>query len=734
MMRAPLAIAATALAALLAMTSGTGLADTATQGAKGAARGESDEPPPPPLPELMRPPEWAGKLAAHARTRVGDAFEEARMREQSDATFRAIAAGLARIPDANAPWSVRGVLEDPWRAIPVAATLTGPLTHSKAIRRQPYAVAARAVAVALNVREPVMPRTDTDGTAPQGEPAPDPLAPRHGAIPVPHAKGGIFAMRFLLEEAGLHMNRALEPVLAAADMDRDALAELLSEAPPMVARLKWMTRRTADERTAAIINAMRAATRIDADALAHAVAHFDADIYVTADWTQADSKPLPEALEGAVTGAIFAADLVADLGWVVVGSLEDNTYDMSRIAAVFDPGGNDEYRWSAVRTGMQAVIDLAGDDRYWGAGLQGPGAGIMGLCVIDDHAGNDRYEAPWLGAGAAIAGAGIVIDRAGNDTYRIDRWGCGAAIAGAGILIDFDGNDDYQGSLFVQGVGGPGAVGALIDAGGNDRYRADGADPSVYGTPATDVSFSQGAGFGFRPVLSGGTGMLVDLGGNDRYFGGEFSQGGGYYFGIGIARDTDGRDTWSGDRYAQGWSAHQAVGVLIEDSGDDIFISRTAASQGAAWDQSVSVLLDRRGNDTYRAEGLAQGAAAQQSFAMMIDAGGDDTLDASAPTCQGGSGPNEYHFDSTGARSVSVLMLLDGYKGAGSRSAARTRCSAGRLVPGITITGTAPMSLRDAATAAAAPRAQDAEPAPESALLQGISIIDASGSSPDPAR
>lgn len=704
------------------------------QGGNVAARGESDEPPPPPLPELMQPPEWAGKVAAMARTRVGDAFAEARMHEQSDATFRAIAASLAKVPDANAPWSVRAVLEDPWRAVPVAATLTGPLMHGKAIQRQPYAVAARAAAIALNVREPVMPRTDTEEAAPDGEAAPDPLAPRHGAIPVPHAKGAIFAMRFLLEQSGLHMDRALEPVLASAGMDRDALAELLSEAAPMVARLKWMTRRTADDRTASIIHAMRAATRIDADALAHAIAHFDADLYVTADWTQTDHRPLPDALEGAVTGAIFAADMVPDLGWVVVGSLEDNTYDMSRIAAVFDPGGNDEYRWTAVRTGMQAVIDLAGDDRYWGAGLQGPGAGILGLCVIDDHAGNDRYEAPWLGAGAAIAGAGIVIDRAGNDTYRIDRWGCGAAIGGAGILIDLGGNDDYQGSLFVQGVGGPGAVGALIDAGGNDRYRADGADPSVYGTPATDVSFSQGAGFGFRPVLSGGTGMLVDLGGNDRYFGGEFSQGGGYYFGIGIARDTDGRDTWSGDRYAQGWSAHQAVGVLIEDAGDDIFISRTAASQGAAWDQSVSVLLDRRGNDTYRAEGLAQGSAAQQSFAMLLDAGGDDTLDASSPTCQGGSGANEYHFDATGARSVSVLMLLNGYRGAGARDASRTRCSAGRLVPGITITGTAPMSLRDAAAAAASRHGADAAPAPASALLQGISIIDASGSSPDPAR
>ena len=694
----------------------------------------------------MHAPEWAGKLAALARTRVGDAFAQARMQADCDAAFRAIAAGNETYAHLRAPWSVRAVLDDPWRALPVAATLTGPLAYRQALERQPYAVAARAAAMAFNVREPMMPRTEdaasgTDGASAQGDaqsappaPPPDPLAPRHGAIPVPSAQGAVFAMRFLLEESGLHMQRALEPVMASAGMDRDSLAALLSEAPPTVSRVKWMGQGKFDARTTQVVDAMRAAARIDADALAQAIAHLDADLYVTADWTLADREPLPDALSGAVTGAILTAEMVPDLGWVVIGSTEDNTYDMSRIAAVLDPGGSDEYRWTQIRTGMQGIVDLAGDDRYWGAGLQGPGAGILGMSFIDDYAGNDRYEAPWLGAGAALAGAGIVTDRAGNDSYRIERWGCGAAIGGVGLLMDITGHDDYEGTLFVQGVGGPSSLGALVDAAGNDRYRAAGSEPSTYLTPATSLSFSQGVGFGFRTALAGGTGIMLDLAGDDRYFAGEFSQGGGYFLGIGIARDTGGRDFWSGDRYAHGWSAHQAVGIMIEDSGDDVFLSRTAASQGAAWDQSVSVLVDRSGNDTYRADGLAQGSAAQQAFAMMIDCGGDDTLDAAAPTCQGGSGPNDYHFDSTGARSVSVLLLLDGYRGASARPAERTRCSAGRLVPGVTITGTAPKSLSDAVPAASAPAAADAQPAPANALLMGISIIDASGGNQGPAR
>lgn len=728
---------------LLALALVAAVASSAPQASEAPTEREA---PPPPLPELMQAPEWAGKLAALARTRVGDAFAQARMQADCDAAFRAIAAGQETYANLLAPWSVKAVLADPWRALPVAATLTGPLAHRQALARQPYAVAARAAAMAFNVREPVMPRTEdaapaTGAAAAHGgtqsapaAPPPDPLATRHGAIPVPGAQGAVFAMRFLLEESGLHMQRALEPVLASAGMDRDALAALLSEAPPTVSRIKWMGNDPLDARTREVIGAMRAATRIDADHLAQAIAHFDADLYVTADWSLAEREPLPGALAGAVTGEIFTAEMVPGLGWVVVGSLEDNTYDMSRIAAVLDPGGRDEYRWAAVRTGMQAIIDLAGDDRYWGAGLQGPGAGILGMSVIDDYSGNDRYDAPWLGAGAALAGAGIVNDRAGNDTYRIERWGCGAAMGGVGLLMDNTGHDDYEGSLFVQGVGGPAALGALVDAEGNDRYRAAGSEPSTYLTPATSLSFSQGVGFGFRTALAGGTGIMLDLAGDDRYFAGEFSQGGGYFLGIGVARDAGGRDHWSGDRYAHGWSAHQAVGILVEDSGDDVFLSRTAASQGAAWDQSVSLLVDRNGNDTYRADGLAQGSAAQQAFAMMIDCGGDDTLDAVAPTCQGGSGPNEYHFDSTGARSVSVLLLLDGYRGASARPAERTRCSAGRLVPGITITGTAPKSLSDAASAASSPAAADAPPAPAAALLMGISIIDASGGNGNPAR
>ena len=44
---------------------------------------------------------------------------------------------------------------------------------------------------------------------------------------------------------------------------------------------------------------------------------------------------------------------------------------------------------------------------------------------------------------------------------------------------------------------------------------------------------------------------------------GEFAQGSGYFFGLGVLRDSGGNDRYLGRRYAQGSAAHQAIGVLF---------------------------------------------------------------------------------------------------------------------------------------------------------------------------
>ena len=364
--------------------------------------------------------------------------------------------------------------------------------------------------------------------------------------------------------------------------------------------------------------------------------------------------PPPELLN-AVQGKILEAFETSE-GWVVVGSLLPNRYDMTKIAAVYDIGGDDEYWASDLRIGTRAIIDLAGNDTYTGTPDQGPGGAIFGVSFIDDRAGNDTYKGELLSCGAAIYGVSLLLDRGGDDTYSGTDWSMGAAVYGAGMLIDLgDGDDTYTGEFLCQGVGGPRGFGAIIDEGGDDTYMANGPQPSMYGDAGIFASFSQGVGFGYRGYAAGGIGMLSDLGGNDRYESGEFSQGGAYYFALGILHDAEGDDEYIGSRYSQGFGVHQAFGILADDAGDDVYTSKTAASQGAVWDIGAGLLIDRAGNDSYTCDGLGQGGASMQGIAMLVDLAGEDKYNATGGATQGESGGNSYHFARTGAFSFSLL-------------------------------------------------------------------------------
>jgi len=370
---------------------------------------------------------------------------------------------------------------------------------------------------------------------------------------------------------------------------------------------------------------------------------------------------LPSSLEGAISGDISLFFYIDPVGWVVVGSEQSNRYDMAKIAAVIDPGGNDEYYATDLRLGTRVIIDFAGNDHYTGTPEQGPGGALLGASLIDDRAGDDVYEGELLSAGAAMYGVSLLLDRGGNDIYKGSEWSLGAAVYGAGMIIDLGGGaDQYLGDFLCEGVGGPRGFGCIIDENGRDLYRANGPTPSAYGTPAVYQSFSQGMGFGYRNYAAGGIGMISDLGGDDRYEAGEFAQGGAYYYGLGILHDAKGRDLYYGNRYGQGFGVHQAVGILVDDAGDDTYWSMTAASQGAAWDIGVGLLLDRAGNDTYQCDGLGQGGASMQGIAMLIDLAGRDRYVAGGGATQGQSGGNSYHYHDTGAFSFSLLLDLGG--------------------------------------------------------------------------
>ncbi len=509
--------------------------------------------------------------------------------------------------------------------------------------------------------------------------SPSDLAAYQGAVPVPSPQSAIYAMDFFLNEPRLKLEGALaaRPTPAATLAFLQWIGEVVSpsEVPAEHRSAIEQLRRGIDTSDEGLMRAV-----------ASALAHIDADIRVEAAWESCETEPVPADIAGAVTGTVLGAEQVPGIGWVVVGGLGANTYDLSVLAAVFDPGGDDTYVWHAVKTGNQGIIDLAGNDRYQGSHDQGPACGILGLSFIDDRAGDDRYEGERFACGVGIVGAGVLIDRAGNDRYSARSWSMGVGAWGAGFLFDEAGSDSYISGEYSQGLGGPLGIGAVVDSTGDDLYRVDGIVPSNYGMPAVSYAMSQAVGFGARGLCPGGVGLLIDRSGNDRYEAGEFAQGGGYYLGFGALIDVEGSDLYRANRYSQGWSAHQASGTLIDVAGDDTYWGTIADSQGASWDTTVALLLDGSGDDTYRGAIGSQGSAAHQAIAALCDLEGSDHYTASGPFAQGESGDNTYHFAATGARSFSVLIDA----GPGSDFFSMRRTTPGVTVPGPALEPTAP--------------------------------------------
>lgn len=352
-----------------------------------------------------------------------------------------------------------------------------------------------------------------------------------------------------------------------------------------------------------------------------------------------------------------------DLGPVVVGGSGPNAY-RGDFALILDLGGDDGYYRTAGGAHGKArpvsvAIDLEGDDRYQSTEPFSQGAALLGVGLLVDRRGNDRYTSlESFAQGAALCGAAALVDLAGDDEYRGEAYAQGACFAqGTAVLLDVQGNDLYESGLYSQAFAGPGAFGVLVDGAGDDRYVASGRKKCSYGEDGVYEACSQGSAWGLRGKASGGIAALVDLSGDDRYEAGNFSQGGGYYYGWGALCDLGGgNDRYFGSRYAQAFAAHSAVGSLWDDGGDDRYTAWVGAAQSCAWDLSVTALMDDGGNDRY--EGgffLSQGASAHNGFALLYDASGADSyrIERGAPAQ---AGPNDYH----GGPSISVFLDAGG--------------------------------------------------------------------------
>ena len=364
------------------------------------------------------------------------------------------------------------------------------------------------------------------------------------------------------------------------------------------------------------------------------------------DVLMAETRSPINLVEGVSGDVIYT--LSSKAGPVIIGGPGRNIYKTSA-AVIIDLGGDDLYTAEAGRVhgGQQisAIFDLSGNDEYLATEIFAQGAGILGVGLLYDLAGDDLYVGTGFSQGCAVFGIGMLGDLDGNDRYFGEEFNQGVAFWGAGILLDAKGNDYYQSSLFAQGVGGGKGFGALLDNAGDDFYFAGGRDKSSYGTSGIFKGSSQGLGIGFRGYVSGGIGLLLDGEGDDSFWAGNFSQGTGYYFGLGIIRNFgSGDDTYSASRYGQGASAHSAAGILIDDEGNDRYNGYHVALQGAAWDLGMAALVDKKGNDAYRgSNGFSQGASSHNGMAFFIDEAGIDQYFGD----QAQADNNDYHGGSS---------------------------------------------------------------------------------------
>lgn len=342
-------------------------------------------------------------------------------------------------------------------------------------------------------------------------------------------------------------------------------------------------------------------------------------------------KPKPTPNLSGISGDVkFTGTTV--VGNLVVGGEAATRYE-SDVAILIDLGGDDLYLNNAgaarhPQMPVAILIDFSGNDTYSATTPIAQGSGMLGSGFLIDQAGDDIYTGIQLSQGSAAMGTGTLIDWEGADQYQGQEFNQGFGLWGSGLLLDLNGNDVYRSHLFAQGVGAPKGIGLLLDRQGDDHYYALGKYKSSYNVEGLFRGSSQGYGIGFRNYASGGVGLLLDSQGKDRFRAGNFSQGGGYFFGLGILKNGgQEEDRYIGSRYTQGFSAHSAAGILIDEGGDDFYVGKVGAMQAAAWDLGSAALIDLSGNDTYDSLGwsLAQGAAENNGFALFVDMQGTDT-------------------------------------------------------------------------------------------------------------
>jgi len=350
-----------------------------------------------------------------------------------------------------------------------------------------------------------------------------------------------------------------------------------------------------------------------------------------------------DVVAAGVTGHVVAK-IETPAGAILIGGKESNTYHLDSlgdVALVIDLGGENTYYDGTVSLERPLLVNvnLGGRNLYHSAKPAVQGGSILGVSMIVNAEGGNRYEAEDLAQASTIGGVGIIVEFGGQNTYRGLRRVQAQAIGGVAILISHGGGNSYHAGMWGQGLGGPLGFGILDDIQGNDHYYLGGLYINSYKseqhTPGYE-GFGQGLGAGIRQVACGGIGMLLNGGGHSVYEFDYLSHGGGYWCALGFARDFGGhskrlitrKNFYGGDRteslfqrFGCGWGCHYAQGFCFDDKGHSTFEGSIMGS-GMGWDCSLGALCVFGGDNHFEAaNSLVQGCGAQGSVGILYQYG-----------------------------------------------------------------------------------------------------------------
>lgn len=389
---------------------------------------------------------------------------------------------------------------------------------------------------------------------------------------------------------------------------------------------------------------------------------------------------LQQATANGITGGLIGI-LVTPHGRIILGGSGPNRYENVDALAILDIGGDDDYVYSHSEASIgshpvQIIVDFSGDDVYQTSGVGGPGAGLLGIDILIDRAGNDRYcqglsplfrprihsrltmvqpdpegaqtglvpfpllygnpekpqdEGVALDAGfafgAGFLGIGVLVDEAGDDLYLGQKFAFGCGFwHGVGVLHDTIGNDVYAAGLASIGAGINGAFGLLDDRSGDDHYQCLGTFESAYSSGQTwdNGYMSSGIGYGSSwraEMRKNNSTPSPTLGG-----------------GLGLVHDGGGNDQYIGSSFGIAAAYSGGVGAIIDDGGNDSYFAKRgpAGDNHSGWSgnhamgngchRGVGYLLDRSGNDRYSASSLGGGTSWDIASGFLLDLGGDDVM------------------------------------------------------------------------------------------------------------